>query len=248
MGQVNSIGKLVLLAAIIALSGCLNTSSDGGLVPGDGGRSQHAAPQVRVMSKSFTIAGPRGYCIDPGATRDKAEAAFAVLGSCAVISGNPHDAKPKLPAMLTASVTPTPTPLDAATLDRMAAFFSTAKGRGALARADGAQDVSVVDMARDGGMLLVHAEDGSRAGDVTPDYWRAIFEAGGQLVTVTVSGFRAAPFDDKTGARLTRSFAAAIRKANPTAPGAGSSGADLAGGGLMASTAGRLASLFNRLP
>ncbi|HHC29174.1 MAG TPA: hypothetical protein ENK80_01215 [Rhodobacterales bacterium] len=242
MVQGRTIFRGALLVAVIAVSGCLNTAGGGG------GHLKHAAPQVRVMSNSFTISGPRGFCIDPGATRDKAGAAFAVLGSCAVISGNPKDSKPRKPAMLTASVTPTPVPLDSTALDRMAAFFSTPEGRGALARADNAQEVSVIDMAREEGLLVVHAEDGDRAGDVTPDYWRGIFEAGGKLVTVTVSGFRAAPLDDKTGARLTRDFIASLQKANPGPSGKGAEIVAGTGGDLVSATADRLASFFNRLP
>lgn len=248
MVMAKGVVKPAALVSVFALAGCLNGAGDGLFSTRGNGTNLHAMPTTQVMTTSFTIAGPRGYCIDPGATRDTAAAAFAVLGSCAVISGNPRDSKPKFPAMLTASVTAADAPLDAGALDRLAAFFSTDEGRGALARADAAGDVAIIDMAREEGLLLVHAQDGDRSGDVTGDYWRGIFETAGRLVTVTVSGFQAAPLDDKSGAGLTRSFVAAIRKANP----AGGTGATdhnvAAGGGMMATAADRLASLFNRLP
>lgn len=241
-------GMVAMFVAVIGLSGCLNGTDAGVFASRGTGTSAQADPHVQVMSKSFTIAGPRGYCIDPGATRDSATSAFAVLGSCAVISGNPHDLKPKFPAMLTASVAPANVALDAGALDRMAAFFSTDAGRGTLARVDHAGEVAVIDMARDDGLLLVHVRDGDRSGDVTGDYWRGIFETAGQLVTVTVSGFRTAPLDEKSGARLTRAFAAAIRKSNPGIGSEASGANGAASGGMMATAADRLASLFNRLP
>lgn len=237
-----------LVLAGILLSGCMNLGD--GLTAGRGARASnaHAATSVQVMSKGFTIAGPKGYCIDTGAVQETADRAFAVLGSCAVISGNPRDTKPAKPAMLTASVTQSSLPLDDAALDRMTAFFSTAEGRAALARADGAGDVSVIDLTRKDGLLLVHAEDGAEAGLVTADYWRGVFETEGKLVTVTVSGYREAPLDDKSGAKLTRDFVSAIRKANKGGAGDLAQDAGTAPGGVLAGVGERLASFFNRLP
>lgn len=248
MVKVNAWRGLALLSAAVALSGCLNGADAGLFASRGGGTSAQADPQVRVMSKSFVIAGPRGYCIDTGTTRDTGDSAFALLGSCAVVSGNPRDAKPKYPAMLTASVTPAATPLDAAALDRMAAFFSTDAGRGTLARADGAGEVSVIDLAREEGLLLVHAKDGERAGEVTGDYWRGIFETAGKLVTVTVSGFRANPLDEKSGAGLIRAFVSAIRKANTASTGETANAGAKAPVAAIGAAADRLTSFFNRLP
>ncbi len=159
-----------------------------------------------------------------------------------MISGNPRDATPATPAILTASVTPATGPLDDAALDRLTAFFSTGAGRAALARADDAGDVTLIDLDRDDGLVLVHAQDGDDSGDVAGDYWRAVFATAGQLVTVTVSGFREAPLDDKTGAALARGFVKAIRRANPA--GSPVAGADAATEGIGE----RLTSFFNRLP
>jgi len=230
-------GIKVVLALGLAgtvLAGCLNAP--------DGDEAMARAPaQVQVMSKGFTIAGPKGYCIDNGATRETAEGAFAVLGSCAVVSGNPRDAKPRRPAMLTASVTSATAPLDAAALDRAAAFFATEAGHAVLARGDDGAVATVIDLERDDGLVLVHAEDGESAGELSGDYWRGVFEAAGQLVTVTVSGYRDAPLDDRAGAKLARAFVAAIRKANGGAAQRGRATA------VAAEADDRLASFFNRL-
>lgn len=228
----------VVLAGVV-LSGCANGVDDGSSMA-------RAPAQVRVLSKSFTVAGPRGFCVDTGATRETEDNAFVVLGSCAVISGNPRDSKPKVPAVLTASISPAAVPLDAAALDRMAAFFSSDTGRATLARTEGASAVSVIELKREGGMLLVHAEDGDTSGDVMGDYWRGVFDQSGRLATITVSGFRETPIDDKTGARLARDFVAALRKAN--APRGEASKDDGETAGPLSVAGERLASFFNRLP
>jgi len=237
-----------LALAGIALSGCVNLGDKFGAERGPAPTNAHAATYVQVLPTGFTVTGPKGYCIDTSALRETGDRAFAVLGSCAVISGNPRDTQPAQPAMLTASVTPAAVPLDDAALDRMTTVFSTGEGHAALARADGAGDVSVIDLTRVDGMLLVHAEDGDDAGQVTGDYWRGVFETDGQLVTVTVSGYREAPLDEKSGAKLTRKFVSAIRKANGGRGGIAAGEGETAGGGMLRGASERLASFFNRLP
>ncbi len=204
------------------------------------GSHARAAPSIQVMAKDVTIAGPKGFCVDPGATRETSSGAFVMLGSCAVISGNPDDDKPRQPALLTASVTRATAPLDAVAFDRMAAYFTSPEGQAGLSRGKGATPVTVLDLSRDDGLVLVYARDGAAEGDVAGDYWRAVFTSAGQLVTITVSGFRETPLPRDDGARLTREFAAAIRRANPGE--GGTQGAPDGGG-----TGGGLTSFFNRL-
>lgn len=225
---------LALMAVL--LTGCLDSAGSGG-----GGTNARAAPTARLMSGRITVAGPRGFCIDPGATRDTADSGFVAMGSCAVISGYPRDSKPRKPALLTASVASAGQHFDTDALDRMAAFFSTAAGQAALARGDGAGEaVTVIDLSRQDETVLAHVSDGHNAGNLSGDYWRAVFETAGQLVTVTVSGYRETPLDDKAGADLTRSFIAAIRRANPRPKREASASPQGGGAGL--------ASFFNRLP
>lgn len=212
----------------------------GGTGGGDAQASGHAPKTVQIMSKAFTVAGPKGFCVDDGATRETQEGAFVMLGSCAAISGNPKDAKPHQPALLTASVTPAGAPLDADALDRMTAYFASPEGRAALARSETSGEVTVLDLARDTGLVMVHARDGAKAGDVDGQYWRAVFEAAGHLVTITVSGYRTSPLGAEDGVRLAQEFVQAVRKANAGTNGGGQSAdAKASGGGL--------ASFFNRL-
>lgn len=228
---------LALLAALLSLSGCMG--------PGPGpfaatkGDGAHAPAAQKVLGGKFTVAGPRGYCVDEGATRDDGDGGFVLLGSCSAISGNPRDAKPRKPAVLTASVTPAASVVDDAALDRMAAFFATDEGRAALARAEGGGPVEVLDLRRPPGLVLVHAADREPAQGMAGDYWRGVFEAPGALVTVTVSGFAAAPLSDKDGRALAKDFVAAIRAANGAAAPVVAAGSATPAGGL-AGVLGRL--------
>jgi len=224
-------GLRVLLVFGLLLVGC--SAGGGGMTSA---ASTRANPSIQVLSNSITIAGPKGFCVDEGATRQTDAGAFVLLGSCAAISGNRRDTKPKTPAVLTASVAPAGAALDSGSLERLAGFFSTAEGRATLARNEDTADVAVLDMSLSEDLMLVHARDGAKHGDTAGEYWRGVFSSAGQLVTITVSGFRAAPLDEKTGAALARDFANAIRRANASEP------AQAPGGGNTG-----LASFFNRL-
>ncbi|RME18721.1 MAG: hypothetical protein D6801_00670 [Alphaproteobacteria bacterium] len=216
---------------VLALSGCMEFPGAGAAA-----RLPKAEPTLTVWGGAFVIAGPHGFCIDPGAARQDEKSAFAVLGSCATISGNPRDAKPRKPAVLTALVAPAAAPLDDAALDRLSAFFRSPDGEAALARSDHARHAEVIGERRVDGALVLHARDGDSSGNVSGDYWRAVLDVSGNLVTLTVSGYSTDPLDETSGARLTERFIAAVRAANRDA----GAPPEAAGGGLAA--------LFNRLP
>lgn len=190
----------------------------------------HAPRSLTVMSKGFVVAGPRGFCVDTRSSTSTEDSAFALLGSCSAISGNPADDKPRAPAVLSVSVAPADGPLDEAALDRLAAYLASDEGRAVLSRGEDDSAVVVLDVERTPGLVLIHARDGM-TGDLQGDYWRAVFGVSGHIVSATVSGFAASPFDAVTGTALARDFAKAMRRAN----------GDRAGGG------GGLGSLLDRL-
>lgn len=207
----------VFVAASVLVSGCGQDGLDGMLssmsTGNDDGVARPGPGAMTIASKGFTVAGPAGFCVDPGATRDTDTGAFVLLGSCAVISGDADNTRPAHPAVLTASLTPNSGRLDEADLDRLAGFFSSEAGHAALARSSDAR-VELLDLGREPGLVLVHASDGAGDEQLAGDYWRGVFETGGKLVTVTVSGFAATPLDDATGQGLVRDFVTAIRSAN----------------------------------
>lgn len=215
----NGLRRAVFLAAMTALlTAC---------APREKPRSDNAtlAPRsLSVMSKGFVVAGPRGFCVDTRSSTSTEDTAFALFGSCSAISGNPADDKPRAPAILSASVVPADGPLDEDALDRLAAFLSSDEGRAALSRGEGDTDVVVLGVERAPGLVLIHARDGMAAGDLQSDYWRAVVAVSGHIVSATVSGFAATPFDADAGTALARDFANAMRRANGERAGGGGLG------------------------
>ncbi len=223
--------KIALALAGLTLAGC---SALSGL--GFGDKREPAPASVQVLGQGFTVTGPQGFCVDESATRDTAEGAFVMLASCAALSGNVWDPRPHRPAILTASILPASAPLGEAELDRMTAFFSTEQGQTALVRPGGAGPVTVLDLGREPGLLLVQAQEQTPPAEMAPDYWRGVFAQGNYLVTVTASGFRPSALSAQDGQALLQSFLTSLRAAN---------GGDETA--RMAQDGGILASIFNYL-
>ncbi len=208
--------SLVLLGLVAALSGCFGEGFP--QLSGRGEAPAGKAPQKAVLLGSFNVEGPE---------------AFAVLGSCSAISGNPKDAKPKMAALLTVSVTAVELALDAGALDQMTAFLSTETGREMVAR-KGAGAATILDLSRGENHVLVLANDGGGKGKLSDTYWRAIFAAGGRLVSATASTYRGQEGGSDAARALLEDLMTRLRRANP-APG-------------EANSANPLADWFNRLP
>ncbi|MGC9418127.1 MAG: hypothetical protein ACP5EN_04060 [Rhodovulum sp.] len=219
-------GRPVLAGLVaLALAGCVGggpqaTAGLGGLL------QSRAAPQkVTVADDTVAIAGPRGFCIDRTATRDGGQGAFVLMASCAAISGRRNAPVPATDALLTASVAANPgpggTPEDRALV--LARFFGTEEGRAALARDGRASSVEVVEMFDRDGLFVLRARDRSAGlgAGLRDDYWRAIFDVNGRIVTASVVGFDDRPISDKAGLAVLRDFAARIRTESAgLAPGA----------------------------
>ncbi|TCP40610.1 hypothetical protein [Rhodovulum marinum] len=209
-------GRPVLAGLVaLALSGCVAAGPEA--TTGLGGLLQsRAAPQkVTVAGDTVAIAGPRGFCIDGTATRDGVEGAFVLMASCAAISGRRNAPVPATDALLTASVAANPgpggTPEDRALV--LARFFASDEGRAALARDGRAASVEVVEMFDRDGLFVLRARDRSAGlgAGLRNDYWRAIFDVNGRIVTASVVGFDDRPISDKAGLAVLRDFAARIR-------------------------------------
>jgi hypothetical protein len=199
---------LALGLAALSLAGCADGTGPGGLVVG------RAAPQsMRVAQESVAILGPSGFCIDRAASHDGDEGAFVLLASCAAISG--AGAAPASPMLLTASVAPQPgpggRPEDRAAV--LARFFASDEGRAALARDGIAGNVVIDRMFEHDGLFLIHARD--RSGGLGPglrnEYWRAIFDVNGRMVTASAVALDRLPVADETSLAMLRQFADRIR-------------------------------------
>ncbi|MHC0052150.1 hypothetical protein [Actibacterium sp. D379-3] len=187
-----------LLSLVLILSGCMQ-------VPGG-----TAPEKIAVAQGDVVVAGPRGYCVDTRATGGD----FVLLASCASVTGDADAPRPRVPALLTATVTQQTTgeaPISAQT-GQLKAFFASPAGRAALARDGRAESVRVIRTSTRDGVFIIHARDSSP--DSTPglseDVWRAIFDVNGQIVSASVSALEGHPISDDAGLATLSGFAARI--------------------------------------
>lgn len=181
-----------------------------------------AALRVSVDGRAVVVTGPAGYCVDRAASRDGAEAAFVLLGSCAALGGG--RARPAGPAgILTAAIQPGPSGagLDAPALHDLARFLQSPAGRAALSRSGQGDDVAVAQALLQGDALLLQIEDQGQAGrdqGLQPGYWRAILPLRGRMVTLSALAPAQAPLSPEAGRALIEAFLARMRAANPAQP------------------------------
>ncbi|MCU9848293.1 hypothetical protein OEZ60_09760 [Defluviimonas sp. WL0024] len=197
----------VALAAGLGLAACAAS--------GFGGASR----AIIVAGGEVTVTGPSGYCIDRSVSRDGAEGAFVLLGSCAAISGSRTAAQPVRPAVLTASVLPG-APLSAPmaeSFEGLAAFFRSAPGRAALSRSGKAETVTVEEVAAAGDVLYLRLSDASASDGraVEPEYWRAILALKGRIVTLSALGLQDRPLTAAEKRRALEGFVAQMKAVNP---------------------------------
>lgn len=168
-------------------------------------------PLASVLDGRFHIGGPKGYCVDPATSRDTAKGAFVIMGHCRAL--DVKGPKAREAAVITVSIAPEAGPLDEATLDELASVLASEKGRAMLRRSYGGNEVMVTDLERAAGILLLSASDGGTS-EVTPEYWRAVFDLNGALATVTASGFKADPIGADGLRALVEATVTKLRKLN----------------------------------
>ncbi|MDW4549650.1 hypothetical protein R5H32_09825 [Defluviimonas sp. D31] len=194
------------LAACLGLAAC----AKGGF----GGASR----AIIVAGGEVTVAGPSGYCIDRSVSRDGAEGAFVLLGTCAAISGSRAVAQPARPAVLTASVLPG-APLSAPmaeSFEGLAAFFRSDPGRAALSRSGKAETVTVEEATTAGEVLYLRLRDVSAAEGraVEPEYWRAILALKGRIVTLSALSLQDRPLSAEEKRQILEGFVAQMQSVN----------------------------------
>lgn len=196
------------LAAVFALAAC---------VPGAGLVPAGATRAVSVLGGAVTVAGPAGYCVDKGPSRDGEAGAFVLFGTCAALTGSPAAGEPAYPAILTATVLPgAPGGTFEESFAAMAAFFRSGPGRAALSRSGRADDVRLAQVLSRDRVLYLRLEDSSAvAGQrVEPDYWRAILQVRGRIVTLSALGLKSRPVPAAEKRRVLDAFVARVRSAN----------------------------------
>jgi len=207
------------LVALMIMGAC----ADG---TGGGGGFRLALPkpapkQITVSGKDVIIAGPAGFCVDPTVTQSKGSNAFVLLGSCAAISNSPRKPRPKIPAILTATVSETTdsAPI-ASSMEALTQFFNSETGRAALSRDGKADMVDVIETLGKDGVFYIHARDRSTdtlagTGD---EYWRALFDVKGRIVSASVFGLKQRPFSTTAGFDTLEAFTNQIKSKNAANP------------------------------
>ena len=192
--------KVLLAVAGMSLAACTGSIDVG-----------RAAPEViAVAGRSVAVGGPPGYCVDRAASRDGVKA-FVLLGSCASIARDPDGDKPESPGIMTVVVSSDPATVQAVAGRRsdLMDFFRSEAGRASLSRVGRAETVRVSNLQTAGGALYIRARDSS-AGPLpgmSDDYWRALLDVNGRLVTISVIGFEDQPMSSEEGFRLIRAAA-----------------------------------------
>ncbi|WP_143093132.1 hypothetical protein [Celeribacter neptunius] len=183
--------------------------------------SSSVAPPPRSVTLSqsnVSVAGPSGFCVDPGSIRDTPEGGFVLLGNCGGLSGRSNPALKGKTAMLTLSVTAPmqdPEQFDTPSLE---AFFRSEAGRRTLSRAGAARTVTVIESAPEAETLWLHARDsapGALPGQGA-EYWRALFLLDGRLVTATATPFAEAPMPEAQLRGVLSRFVAELKRRNRT--------------------------------
>lgn len=192
----------------MSLSACVPTEF--------GGISGVATRSLVVSDGAVTVTAPQGYCIDRSASRDGAEGAFVLIGTCAALSGALSAGQPVKPAVLTASVlTGAPAEGIAGILPEMSGFFATEAGRAALSRSGEADSVDLLQAVSQGDTLYLRVSDRSAAeAPVEPEYWRAVLALRGRMVTLSSLSLAKFPLTQEEKRSVLEQFVSRMRAAN----------------------------------
>ncbi len=206
--------SVAILSMVLFLPSCDGGAGAVGAI--GAGLFQRAPEKIAVAKGSVTIAGPSGFCVDKSATRDGAGGVFVLLGSCASIANSTQHPSPRVPAVLTASVSGPGDAQISNSLTQLEAFFQSPAGRGALARNGDPSSVEILSTRDEKGMYILRASDSSpnNPDGLEQEYWRALFDVGGRIITLSVIAFNDKPMSDEEGLAILQAFAKRIQREN----------------------------------
>lgn len=176
------------LLLVLALAGCLQTGGGPGGAP--------VLQQAALAGGSVVITPPPGYCIDANSLSDRRGGAFALISSCATLTGEATGVFVE-PAIITLSVSTVQG--DDTSIDSRA--FQTALDRGRVIKAVSRDDLS-----------LLQVEGGARVPPSADErHWRGLMRVGDQVVDLALYGAAGGPMSGDQGMRLLIELADAIR-------------------------------------
>jgi len=193
-----------------ALLACLSLLL-AGCVTGVGGFAAAPLRAQAVLAGAVTVAGPKGYCVEPTAVLEAADTALVLIGRCQGGAADRH-----APAILSVAVGEVGSGLDVASSGAaLARFFGSEPGRAALSRSGRAATVTVLETLAVGDVFVIRLNDTGPDPTASPESWRAVLTLAGRLVTLTVTGTIEAPLDPEAGRALLDRFTQAMQAANP---------------------------------
>lgn len=180
----------------MALAGCVAAGSTGT------GGSRNA---MSFTGGQIRSAAPEGYCLDPAASRDSADAAVMVITRC---SAN----NTAIPAIITVTVgAEGSAEVLKSGAKALSDYFASPAGRAALARDGSAGSVVVRQTGLAGGALMMKMVDRS-----VGEYWRAVLGLKGRLVTIAVTQPETSSLSPEQSRALLERTLTALRAANGT--------------------------------
>lgn len=183
---------------------------------GRGGAGAQPPRAVTLAQSGLTVAGPNGFCVDPGSLRVGAEGGFALLANCSGLSGRNASGLRGKTAMLTLSVSGPVAEAEAFDTPSLEAYFRSEAGRQALSRVGSAATVTLLESEAKKDILLLHARDRAPGGlpGQGEEYWRALFLLNGRLVTATAMPFAETPMPSKQLHSLLDRFITGLQRRN----------------------------------
>lgn len=195
---------LALAGAVALLAACFETQELSGALTRVSGQGQGS---VGVLGGAITVAGPEGWCVDPGATRETGEQAFVLLSRCRGGRGQP---------VLSVTITDTRVPPGDRSdqLEGLVGFLLTDAGRGQLSRRGRSDDVTVLDHRVQDGALWLQLTDAGNPEPFAPDYWRVVMPLVGRLVTLSALSVAASPSPPEAGEAALEGLIDTLRRRN----------------------------------
>ena len=191
----------------LSLSGCLATT---GTAPGTvglavtAGTKSAALRQVSLQGGQVVVAGPRGYCVDAQNVRRKRNGHFALIASCASLSGAAVGAVE--PAVMTVLALPRDAGAEQPSATDLARSVAPAR---VLEKIDG-DGVSIVHLAGGGSR---GKPGGIPGGDAR--HWRAVMLINGHVTGLALYAPKGSAIAGKAGRSVIIDFAEALREASP---------------------------------
>jgi len=168
---------------------------------------------MSLAEGDVVVATPTGYCIDERTSRPSR--GFVVMAGCALVSDEPS--MPAVDGLITVQVGDADTALVDNDEEALAALLATAQGAAVLSPNGDPTAIEIDRLENRDGVVYVHFIDSAAppVDGLEQLEWRAFFDLGSRLATVTVRGFARAPLDTDEGLSLLRRAVATIRDASP---------------------------------